>query len=192
MIGYLRGRVEHTSPDHVILLDVRGVGYEVSVTASTAFEASSLDDIQLFVHTQMRDDAIVLFGFLSLQERDVFRQLISVSGIGPAIALATLGLMRPEEVATVIARSDTDALSKVPGIGKKTAARLILELAGKLVNYSDIATVRVASSSVGDVVEMGLRELGFSVQEIREGITGVELPDDEGRALTVALKAMNR
>jgi len=192
MIGFLRGRVEHTSPEHVILLVVHGVGYEVSVTALTAFEASIQDDIQLFVHTQVRDDAICLFGFLSLHERDVFRQLISVSGIGPAIALATLGLMRPEEVAMVIARSDTDALSKVPGIGKKTAARLILELAGKLVPHSEISTIRGASSSVADVVEMGLRELGFSVQEIREGLAGVELPDDEGRALTVALKAMSR
>ncbi len=134
MIGRLKGHIVSESSDGIIVVDVSGVGYEVLVPLGTVGRAPKEADgrVTLLVHTNVREDAITLFGFADSFERDVFRLLTSVTGVGPKIAIGILGALPPSELAVAIARADVKRLQSAPGVGKKLAERLALELKDKL------------------------------------------------------------
>jgi holliday junction DNA helicase RuvA len=132
MIASLTGRLAFKAPTH-LALDVHGVGYEVFIPLSTYYGLPSLNDTtSLSIHTHVREDAIQLFGFLTSQEKDAFVLLTSVSGIGPKLALSVLSSLSVSDLASAIQAADTEKLATVPGIGKKSAGRISLELKDKV------------------------------------------------------------
>ena len=193
MIGSLRGVVLDRSPRDV-LLEVGGVGYRLSVPISTLAVLELGSPAFLHVHTHVREDAIVLYGFASRDERDCFEALIGTHGVGPAVALAILSVHSPAHLRRAIASDDVDALTLVPGIGKKTAARLLIELKAKLdLDLGEPALAMVGSSSASSVrieVRAALAGLGYGADEVREVLASV--PDDGSveDGLRVALKQL--
>lgn len=138
MIGNLRGTVLEKSPNEVIV-DVGGVGYEVSIPISTYTALPQAGSpVALKIHTHVREDAIVLFGFATPEERAVFERLITVSGIGPKLAITVLSGLATTDLVTAITTGDVQRLVRIPGVGKKTAERMVLELKDKLVLSSDL------------------------------------------------------
>lgn len=135
MIGRLTGRVVEESADGTVVLDVAGVGYELTVPLGTVGRAGvdPAAPITLFVHTHVREDALLLYGFASREDRAAFRVLIGISNIGPKIATNILSALSAGELATAVARGETNRLTAIPGVGKKTAERIVLELKDKLI-----------------------------------------------------------
>jgi Holliday junction DNA helicase RuvA len=131
MIAYLKGKLVHKEPTQVIV-EVNGVGYSVSISLHTFSAIKDQENIQLSTHLQVREDAHILFGFATAQEKAMFQNLISVNGIGPSTAMTVLSYMPPAELREAILREDAAALQSIKGIGGKTALRLILELKDKL------------------------------------------------------------
>jgi Holliday junction DNA helicase RuvA len=131
MIAYLKGKLVHKEPTQVIV-EVNGVGYSVSISLHTFSAIKDQENIQLSTHLQVREDAHILFGFATAQEKAMFQNLISVNGIGPSTAMTVLSYMPPTELREAILREDAAALQSIKGIGGKTALRLILELKDKL------------------------------------------------------------
>lgn len=169
MIGKLSGKLLEKHPPQ-LLIDVAGVAYELDVPMSTLYVLPHAGEaVSLYTHFVVREDAQLLYGFATRAERETFRQLIKVSGIGPKIALAVLSGMTADELATAVERDDAARLAKVPGIGKKTAERLILELRGKLAGITALqahATGLFAPppSTLDDVVN-ALLALGYNERE---------------------------
>lgn len=163
MIAQLTGTVRHLTADKVVL-EVGGVGYAISVTPRTSLQIVMGAALTLSTTLVVREDSLTLFGFLDPHERDIFETLQSVSGIGPKVALAITGALSPDELAQAIAAEDVKTIEKVPGIGKKGAQRLILELKGKLVSDS---APKITSSHHGvrDQLLAALTGLGFSAKE---------------------------
>ncbi len=131
MIAFLKGRLVHKEPTHVII-DVNGVGYQVSISLNTFSEIKDREDIQLSTQLHVREDAQVLYGFSGPAEKSMFQHLISVNGIGPNTAMVVLSYMPPADLKAAIVREDAATLQSIKGIGGKTAQRLILELKDKL------------------------------------------------------------
>jgi Holliday junction DNA helicase RuvA len=134
MIGYLQGLLIRSSPER-LLMDVQGVGYEVHIPLSTYYEIEKRggsERVALFVHTHMREDGIALFGFWTEREKVLFEKLIGVGGIGPRLARVVLSGMPPDDLLGAIASGDVGRLSTIPGVGKKTAERMVLELKDKM------------------------------------------------------------
>ena len=176
MIGRLSGRLLEKLPPH-LLLDVQGVGYEVDAPMTTFYQLPAVGEaVTLHIHQVVREDALLLYGFASRAERETFRQLLKVSGIGAKIALAILSSLSADELALAVAGENVARLSKVPGIGKKTAERLLLELKGKLK-----ADVRIAAG--------GSAEAAPSAQDILNALLALGYSDKEAQA---ALKALPR
>jgi Holliday junction DNA helicase RuvA len=183
VIGYLAGRVAFLGPDAVVL-DVGGVGYEVRVAEPADFLPGATAEI--YVHTSVRADAITLYGFASLEERRFFELLLATPGVGPSTALGALRTMPLAQLAGAVEAGDAKRISLVPGIGPKTASRIVLELKGKLV--LDEPTAETAPSGVGEA----LRALGYSPAEVREATEGLDPDLDEGDALRRALSRLRR
>lgn len=163
MIAQLTGTVRHLTTEKVVL-EVGGVGYAISLTPRTSQQIVMGSALTLSTTLVVREDSLTLFGFLDPHERDIFETLQSVSGIGPKVALAITGSLTPDELAHAIAAEDVKAIEKVPGIGKKGAQRLILELKGKLV--SDVAPQMMsAHHGIRDQLLAALTGLGFSAKE---------------------------
>lgn len=135
MIAFLKGRLVHRDPTHV-MIDVNGVGYHVHISLQTFSSIKEQENIQLFTHLSIREDAHVLFGFASEGEKKLFQQLISVSGVGPSTAIVMLSYMNENELKTAIVREDAASLQAIKGIGGKTAQRVIIELKDKLKKES--------------------------------------------------------
>lgn len=131
MIGYLRGRLVHKQPPF-LLIDVGGVGYELEAPMSTFYNLPDDEQVALYVHLAVREDAHLLFGFSDLSQREFFRRLIKITGIGPRVALAVLSTLNAEQFRRCIENEDVAALTRVPGIGGKTAQRIIFDLRGNL------------------------------------------------------------
>src|SRR3984893_13110056 len=132
MIGYLRGQLVDKRPNQV-LIDVNGVGYVVSIPLSTFYSLGELhDDVTLLVHTHLREDSIALYGFLTAREKQFFELLISASGVGPSLALKILSGMSVDELLPAIRAGDLVRLTRIPGVGRKTAERMVVELRDKL------------------------------------------------------------
>lgn len=188
MIGWLQGRVIHISHTGSALIDVNGVGYEVHLASGDDLRRS--DEVELFIHTQVRADAIVLYGFRSHDDKNFFMTLLVTPGVGPSTALAALRTMSTEELRTAIENGDVKRVAQIPGVGTKTASRIVLELKGKLVETPVTSSAR--SGPRPSDIEEALRSLGYASTEIREALDGVDLPADESSALRVALQLLGR
>ncbi|SMC29626.1 Holliday junction DNA helicase subunit RuvA [Andreprevotia lacus DSM 23236] len=199
MIGRLTGSLLEKQPPHIVV-DAQGVGYELDVPMSTLYALPALGaKVELFTHLVVREDAQLLYGFASRSERDLFRELIKITGIGAKIALAILSGMSSDELAVAIASEDTARLAKVPGIGKKTAERLVLELKSKIGSLP--TTQAVAAKVNGPLFNVAgshtdilhaLLALGYNE---REGAAALKtLPEDVALndGIRLALKALAR
>lgn len=163
MIAQLTGTVRHLTTEKMVL-EVGGVGYAVSITPRTSTQITMGSVVTLSTTLVVREDSMTLFGFLDSHDRDIYETLQTVSGIGPKVALAITGALTPSDLAQAIATEDIAAIEKVPGIGRKGAQRLILELKGKLVTDTDVPRVS-AHSAVRDQLLAALTGLGFSAKE---------------------------
>ena len=189
MIGRLTGVIAEKSPPQVVV-DVAGVGYEVDVPMSTFFNLGGLGErVVLLTHLIVREDAHQLFGFLTHEERATFRQLIKISGVGPKMALGLLSGLSVAELAQAVSRQEAGRLTKVPGIGKKTAERLLLELKGKL--GPDLALpATLANDAQADILQ-ALVALGYSEKDAAAALKA--LPPDVGvsEGIKLALKKLS-
>jgi Holliday junction DNA helicase RuvA len=168
MIAFLRGRVLEKHPNRIIV-DVGGVGYDVAVPLSTFYAAGDDGaDIQLHVHTHVREDQLALFGFASRLELTVFERLITISGVGPKLALAVLSGIEPRELVGAVQRRDVARLTRIPGIGRKTAERIVLELRDKLGAAPETAGAEPAGAAdaLRDDLTSALTHLGYQRSEI--------------------------
>lgn len=184
MIGSLRGTLGERVPrgDHAadVLVEVGGVGYRVTMPVSAAVSLGEVgSQVLVQVHTHVREDAIILFGFASGEERACFEMLIAAHGVGPAVALALLSVHRPVALRQAVLTGDSDALTMVPGIGKKTAARLLMELRSRFEALPDDQLAVLAPSGSAPAgagaarqeVRAALTELGYGAEEVR-GVMG--------------------
>jgi len=175
MIGSLRGSVLERLDDGRVLVEVAGVGYLVTVTPRTLAELEPTSPVFLYVHHHIREDTQTLFGFLRRDERAAFDILIATHGIGPALAVAILGTHAPAALVDIVAGNDLGALTLVPGVGKKTAERLLVELRNRLsLPMLDPLSTNGSGTNVGNVRE-ALSGLGYASEEIREAMR--ELPE---------------
>jgi Holliday junction DNA helicase RuvA len=180
LIGRLSGKLVAKNPPQV-LLEAAGVGYEIDVPMSTFFSLPATgDSVTLHTHLVVREDAHILYGFATLEERSAFRKLIRISGVGARTALAVLSGLSVAELAQAVTLQESARLTKVPGIGKKTAERLLLELKGKI---SDVEAKAIAGSS-NDVLN-ALVGLGYSEKEALAAVKGLPA----GLALTEGIRA---
>jgi Holliday junction DNA helicase RuvA len=189
MIGRLSGTLAHKNPPQV-LLDCNGVGYEVDVPMSTFYNLPALGEkLSLLTHFVVREDAQILYGFGSPAEREAFRLLIKISGVGPRTALSVLSGMSVADIAQAVTAQDAARLVKVPGIGKKTAERLLLELKGKFGADFGEASVGATSDARADILQ-ALVALGYSDREAAASLKA--LPQDVGVSdgIKLALKAL--
>jgi holliday junction DNA helicase RuvA len=183
LIGRLTGRLASKHPPQV-LVDVGGIGYEVDVPMSTFYNLPAAGEpVTLHTHLVVREDAHVLYGFATLEERGVFRQLIRISGVGARTALAVLSGLSVGDLAQAVALQEAQTLTKIPGIGKKTAERLLLELKGKLADAKPSAT------GSGDVVN-ALIGLGYSDKEALAAVKGLPQGIGVAEGIRAALKAL--
>lgn len=193
MIGSLRGTVLERSLDGVVLIDVGGVGYLVTVTPRTMAELEPTTTVFLHVHHHIREDAQTLYGFATRDERVAFHQLIGTHGIGPAMAMAILATHLPTTLVDIVAEGDIGALTLVPGVGKKTAERLLVELKNRLslpvLDPVAAGGGGAGGSIVGDVRE-ALAGLGYQPEEIREVLRELPADGDAPTLLRDALKAL--
>ena len=180
MIAQLTGTVRHLTTEMVVI-EVGGVGYSLSITPRTSSRVTMGSVITIFTTLVVREDSMTLFGFLDAQERDLNETLQTVTGIGPKVALAITGALSPEELARAIASDDIATIEKVPGIGRKGAQRLILELKGKLL--SDAApSPQQKSSPVREQLIAALTGLGFTAKESDNAINSTfSHVSEEGR-----------
>jgi Holliday junction DNA helicase RuvA len=163
VIAHLRGRLLEKQPNRIVV-DVGGVGYDVQVPLSTFYGLGDAgSDVALRIHTHVREDALALFGFASRLEQELFERLISVSGIGPKVALSVLSGIEPSELMRAIERSDLARLTAIPGVGKKTSERIVLELKDRLPKVQTAATPGLAAepSLLRDDVLSALINLGY-------------------------------
>jgi len=191
MIGRLTGVLAEKSPPQ-LLIDVGGVGYEVDVPMSSFYNLPALGErVTLLTHFVVREDAQLLFGFLTHAERATFRMLVKISGIGPRMALSILSGLSVNELAQTVARQEGGRLVKVPGIGKKTAERLLLELKGKLGDAIGGGPVMVANDAQADILQ-ALVALGYSDRDAAAALK--TMPADVGVSdgIKLALKALAR
>ena len=196
MIGYLRGSIRQKLASYV-LLDVNGVGYEVNVPATVIQELADIDgQAELHIHTHVREDTHTLFGFTGQVDRDLFRVLINVSKIGPRTALGILSEMKVSELVACVQLEDPRSLEKVPGIGKKTATRLLLELRDRVDQFPvDNFDVRDSSTGASNIVleaTEALIELGYSHRESRRAVLSIrDNADSTEQAVVLALASLN-
>ena len=208
MIGLLRGSVVLRTGESEVIVDVAGVGYRVTVTPATAAAlvagAGNGTEATLFVHTHVREDAIVLYGFVHDDERRCFEVLLGSHGVGPALALAIMAVLSPAALSTAVLEDDIETLCTVPGVGRKTAARLLIELKSRLdlPDLSGMAAIDGLGGARGvdDAVRAtrnsraearaALSELGYGPDEIRGALDG--LRDDVGveEMLRLALREL--
>jgi holliday junction DNA helicase RuvA len=211
VIGLLRGAVVLRTGEGEVIVDVAGVGYRVAVTPATAavlVTAGSGTEATLHVHTHVREDAIVLYGFVHDDERRCFEVLLGSHGVGPALALAIMAALSPAALSTAVLEEDLETLCTVPGVGRKTAARLLIELKSRLdlpdlslsgdgASAASVAAAAAAAASGGRTgrtsraeARAALSELGYAPEEIRGALDG--LRDDVGveEMLRLALREL--
>ncbi len=194
MIALLQGEIAYKSIDHLIL-DVNGVGYRLLIPLTTYYSLPEKGAARLHVHTHVRDDAILLFGFLSAAEKEMFTLLITVSGVGPKLAVNILSHIPANELTAAIASGDIKGLSALPGIGKKTAERLILELKDKVPHAavdgsgSGVPATAARNDALDDLIS-ALVNLGYKENLAKKAVESLELSPDVTfeNALKSALK----
>jgi Holliday junction DNA helicase RuvA len=189
MIGRLRGTLVGRSSG-AIVIDVTGVGYEVVVTPRTQVELPGLgEEVVIHTHLQGREDGITLYGFPSEGDRDLFRVLLTATGVGPKLALGILGALTATEIRRAVATEDVDALTVAPGVGKRSAQKLVLELKPKMENVE--ATV-LGAASASSQVRQALETLGYTPAEIREIATSLDVESPVQMQIKEALRLLGR
>lgn len=185
MIGSIRGKII-LKTDKFLIVETGGVGYKMSVSPDVLSKAKKVgEEILLWIHTHVREDALDLYGFLNREELEFFEMLLNVSGIGPRSALAILGIASIETLRKAIGTGDTSYLTKISGIGKKTAERIIIELRDK------IGEEKGGSSLQGELDALeALKSLGYSQNEAREALKKVSAETDTNTKIREALKIL--
>jgi Holliday junction DNA helicase RuvA len=199
VIAHLSGLVRRAGPDFVVL-DVGGVGYLVSVSSTTRQKLPAPGgELDLHIHTHVREDQLALYGFASVDELEMFDMLIQVDGVGPKVGLNILGAASLEVLKRAIVSEDAAPIRRASGVGARTAAKVIIELKPRLDAVADLEVVPRAAALAGDgvvpkAVESALRNLGFSSQEARIGLEAVDwkVAPSTQAALAAALKALGR
>ena len=201
MIGSLRGELLARSPDAELVVEVCGVGYRVQATPRTAAAAGGLGS-EVFVHVShiVREDAQTLYGFSTLDERRTFEALIGARGVGPSLALSILAVHHPDALRRAVATDDVDVLCLVPGVGPKTAVRLLVELKSRLdlpeveapPGTDGLAAVPEAHDEARTDVRVALDGLGYGAEEIRGVLAELPAGDDAGLLLREALRRLAR
>ena len=189
MISYLKGIVAAKGADSVIV-EVQGIGYELAMsTKSIADLPQTNQNVQVWVHMHVKDDGISLYGFSSLKERELFTKLTNVSSIGPKTALAALSSYSADELLHAITQADLSALSKIPGIGKKSAQRIILELQGVLQTQQDTITTSTNNSQEINDAILALESMGFSSTEVSKAMQDINTTEmNSSQLVRFALK----
>ena len=164
MIGYLEGTLKTLDATRALVL-AGGVGYEVHISLSTYYRLEGKRDVAMDIYTHVREDALALYGFATSEEKLAFEKLISISGIGPTLAQKILSGIDPSDLADAIARADTRKLSSIPGVGKKTAERICLELRDKLVVGAPTPPTAPTRLSIDDDVSSALVNLGYRAKD---------------------------
>ena len=190
MLAYLKGKIKNKGTGYVILT-IRDVGYKVFVNETVYSELSIGDEAELYIYPHVREDALILFGFYSLDQLEMFELLISVSGIGPKSALGVLAVGDVGFIKESIAGGDFDVLTKVSGIGKKTAERVVMELRDKIVKLNILSpSTTVSSRSNADEID-ALMALGYSMVQARDALKTVDASiKDSGERIREALKGI--
>lgn len=187
MIAKIRGTIEYAK-DKFVVVDVNGIGYKVFLTTYTLGKIAGAEQVDFFIHTSIREDAMDLYGFLTLDELDMFELLISISGIGPKAGLGILSIATPKTIKTAILNEDSSILTKVSGVGKKTAERVILELRNKVADMPESEKDGTVSDS--DAIE-ALVSMGYSVAEARDALKLVPKDvSDIGQRVSAALRSL--
>jgi Holliday junction DNA helicase RuvA len=193
MIGRLTGRLAEKSPDQLIL-DVAGVGYLIHIPLSTFYELPEAESpASLFIHTHVREDALALYGFLTERERSLFLLLISVAGIGPRVALTVLSGIPPAELVEALRAQDVRRLIAIPGVGKKTAERMVLELSEKVARFAAETAAAPSTIVSKDDVLSALVNLGYRRAEAERAVDTIArtgAPREFGDYLKLALKKL--
>lgn len=189
MIAQLRGRLVRLTPPS-LTIDVNGVGYELEAPMSTVYNLPSLgSEVVLLTHQVFREDAQLLFGFATADERMAFRELIRVSGVGPKIALAVLSGISVDQLRVELSQQNSAAFKRIPGIGQKTAERLVLELRGRFTSSEAMLT---SSNSIQNDVVSGLIALGYSEKEARLAVRELDGSVSVSEGMRLALKQLSR
>jgi holliday junction DNA helicase RuvA len=190
MIAHLSGIVLATK-NNLLVLDVHGVGYRVYCTKRTLESMSSGDEVSVFTHLAVREDAMDLFGFQTSEELELFTMLISISGIGPRSALGIIGLETTEKLVSAIANGDVNYLTKVSGVGRKSAEKIVLELREKMEGF-DISNLHSTRRDEEDVLE-ALKTLGYRADEARDALRQIPAEiEEQGALIKEALKLLSR
>jgi holliday junction DNA helicase RuvA len=194
MIAYLKGMLIRKLPNQIVI-DVGGVGYRAAVPLSTFFKLGEIgSEVELLIHTHMTDNALSLFGFATSAEKEIFLKLIGISGIGPKLAMNILSGIEPAELEDAVRRTDVARISLIPGIGKKTALRVAMELQDKIEKKEKVLAAK-GSKEKEDLVS-ALTNLGFRRKEIEPTVDKVlaAVPEEAGfeRMLRECLKHMSR
>lgn len=185
MIGSLSGSIQHIDADGVVL-DVGGVGYQIALTPRMIEQLSAQgESVTVFTHLHVREDTLALYGFATMLDRQLFRTLIGATGIGPKVGMAVLASMTSDEVRTAVASDDADAFTVVPGIGKRTAQKLVLELRPKI---AALESEIVGATSEAARVRQALESLGFTGVEIAEALQQVDREASVGEQVRQALR----
>ena len=171
MIGYLQGTLKHLDATRALVV-TNGVGYEVHISLQSYYRLEGQREVALEIYTHVREDALSLYGFATAEEKFAFEKLISISGIGPTLAVKILSGIDPPTLAEAVARSDTRKLSSIPGVGKKTADRICLELRDKLIlpEGARAATLSAPKPSVDDDVQSALVNLGYRAKDAENAV----------------------
>lgn len=193
MIGRIRGILLEKHPP-TVCVETYGVGYDIDVPMTTFYDLPAVGaEVILHTHLAIRDDAHILYGFSSVRQRHAFRTLIRVTGVGARTALAVLSGMTVDELTLAVAQQEADRLLKVPGIGKKTAERLLLELRDKLGDLPAVDGKATSLPGAGpDDVSAALAALGYSTTEIRKAVKNLPKDTDTSEGIRLALQALSR
>ena len=189
MISKLKGKIEYIRDSYVVI-DVNGVGYKVFATPFVLGKIAGKMEVNFFIYTYVREDILALYGFLTLEELEMFELLISISGIGPKAGLGILSIADVKTIRTAILNEDPSVLTKVSGVGKKTAERVILELKNKIADLPGHEKEEVLADS--DALE-ALVSMGYSASEARESLKSVSVEvKDVGERVKMALKSLGK
>ena len=190
MIAHLQGKLVETSPTHIVI-DCAGVGYHINISLHTYSLLPNTDFVKVYTHLQIKEDAHTLYGFIEKSEREIFRLLLSVSGIGAGIARTMLSSLDPRQITNAIASADVSTIQSIKGIGNKTAQRVILDLKEKVVKLYDLDELSVSQSNTNkDEALSALEVLGFVRKTCEKVIEKIVLAEPDATVETIIKKAL--
>ncbi len=192
MITHLQGRLIEKNPTNIVI-DCNGVGYYINISLHTYSQLSTEEQVKLFTHLQVREDSHTLYGFSSIVEREIFRLLISVSGVGASIARTMLSSLSPEQVMEAIAQNDLATIQSVKGIGSKTAQRVVLDLKDKILKVYGLDDVSIVSSNTNKNEALSaLETLGFARKQAEKVCSAIVQQDPEASVETIIKLALKK